>query len=246
MLTLVGLGLSDEKDISLRGVEAIEKADKVFLESYTSPWKGLEGLRDLVEKNVESVERSDLEENADRVLKPAEEEDVAVLIPGDPLVATTHVELLLQAERKNVETEVVHSSSIYSAVAETGLQIYKFGKTTTIPIPQKNYRPRSPYEAIEENKERGLHTLALLDIKDRPMEVGEGLEYLLKLEEEKQNGIINKDMKVVALSVGPEDKSMAYEEVSKLLKRDFPTPAVIIFPGKLHEKEEEALEVLAD
>jgi hypothetical protein len=36
MLTLIGLGLGDVKDITLNGLEAIKNADKVFLEAYTS------------------------------------------------------------------------------------------------------------------------------------------------------------------------------------------------------------------
>lgn len=246
MLTLVGLGLRDEKDISLRGIETIEKADEVFLESYTSPWKGIEGLKEMVEKEVEVVKRSDLEENFDRILNLAGEKRVVVLIPGDPLVATTHVELLLQTKKKKIETEVVHSSSIYSAIAETGLQIYKFGKTTTVPIPEENYRPESPYEAIKENKERGLHTLALLDIKDRPMEVSEALNYLIELEGERDKGVIDEKEKVVALNISPSDKKIVYRRIDKLLDEDFPTPAVLIFPEKLHDKEKEALEIIAD
>ncbi len=246
MLKLVGLGLTDEKDMSLRGLEEVEKADRVFLEDYTSQWKGEEGLKDKLDKDVDKVKRSELEEDSDRILDIATKEDVVVLIPGDPLVATTHVELLIQAKERGIETRIVHSSSIYSAVGETGLQIYKFGKTTTIPIPQKNYRPESPYEAIKENKDRGLHTLALLDIKDRPMEVSEALQYLLEIEEEKQEEVISKDIRVVAFNVGKEGKNMAYGKVSDLLDKDFPTPAVLIFPGDLHEKEEEALEVFSE
>ena len=36
MLTLVGLGLHDELDITLRGLQAMERADTVFVEAYTS------------------------------------------------------------------------------------------------------------------------------------------------------------------------------------------------------------------
>ncbi len=245
MLTLIGLGLIDEKDISIRGLEALEQSDEAFLEIYTSPWKGRRGLADYTDIDIETVSRSDLEENVDRILDLAEKKDIAVLIPGDPLVATTHVELLIQAKRRGIDTSIVHSSSIYSAVAETGLQIYKFGKTTTIPTPQKNYRPESPYEAIAENKAMGLHTLALLDIKEDAMKVKEGLEYLLELEERKGDGIIDKDEKVVAFSIGKGKKSIAYRRLGEMLEMDFPTPAVVVFPGKLHEKEEEALELLS-
>lgn len=246
MLKLIGLGLVDGKDLTVRGMEEAEEADEVYLELYTSHWKGREGLAEALGRDIKEVKRSDLEENSAEILEKAEDEDVAVLVPGDPLVATTHVELLIQAKRKGICTKVVHSSSIYSAVAETGLQIYKFGKTTTIPIPRKNYRPQSPYDVIRENKKRGLHTLTLLDIKDRPMEVPEALEYLLELEGEKQNGAVSEDMEVVAFSVGADGGTMAYERVSKLLEADFPTPAVLVFPGDLHEKEEEALEAFSE
>lgn len=246
MLTLVGLGLVDERDLSLKGLKAIKEADKVFLENYTSQWKGREGLENLTNKKIERVERSDLEEEMERILDLSEDKDVSVLIPGDPLVATTHVELLLQAKKRGIETKIVHSSSIYSAIAETGLQIYKFGKTTTLPIPQKNYRPGSPYQVIKENKERGLHTMALLDIKDRPMEVSEALEYLLEMEEEKQSGVISEDTKAVAFNIDEEGTNMTYKKVSELLETDFPTPAVLILPSELHEKEEEALEAFSE
>jgi diphthine synthase len=36
MLYLIGLGLGDEKDITIKGLEAVKNADLVFLESYTS------------------------------------------------------------------------------------------------------------------------------------------------------------------------------------------------------------------
>lgn len=36
MLYLVGLGLADEKDITVRGLEVVKSASKVYLEAYTS------------------------------------------------------------------------------------------------------------------------------------------------------------------------------------------------------------------
>lgn len=36
MLYIIGLGLGDEKDITLRGLEAVQKCQKVFIEAYTS------------------------------------------------------------------------------------------------------------------------------------------------------------------------------------------------------------------
>lgn len=36
MLYLVGLGLADEKDITVRGLEIVKKAERVYLEAYTA------------------------------------------------------------------------------------------------------------------------------------------------------------------------------------------------------------------
>ena len=36
MLYLVGLGLADEKDITVKGLEIVRKAERVYLEAYTS------------------------------------------------------------------------------------------------------------------------------------------------------------------------------------------------------------------
>lgn len=36
MLYIIGLGLGDEKDITLRGLEAVKKGQKLYIESYTS------------------------------------------------------------------------------------------------------------------------------------------------------------------------------------------------------------------
>lgn len=36
VLTLVGLGLNDERDVSIRGLEAIRAADILYLENYTA------------------------------------------------------------------------------------------------------------------------------------------------------------------------------------------------------------------
>lgn len=36
MLYLVGLGLADETDITIKGLEVVRKAERVYLEAYTS------------------------------------------------------------------------------------------------------------------------------------------------------------------------------------------------------------------
>ncbi len=241
MLCLIGLGLYDEKDMTLRGLEAAKSCDSLYAELYTSGWSGLENLRVKMDKEIKEVKRSDLEENQEKILEEAKSKNVGILIPGDPLVATTHTDLLVEAKKKGIKTRVVHAPSIYSAVGETGLFIYKFGKTTTIPYPEEGYEPESPYDAIKENKERGLHTLCLLDVKGRLMAPKEGLLYLLRIEEKRKENVVKMEDKAVVF-VARERGAVICKNIGKLIERDFPTPAVLIIPGTLHSMEKEALE----
>ncbi|MDH5532308.1 MAG: diphthine synthase, partial [Candidatus Bathyarchaeota archaeon] len=61
-LLFVGLGLYDERDVSLRGLEEIREADAVFAELYTSLMPGLsiQKLEELVGKRVSVVSRRGL------------------------------------------------------------------------------------------------------------------------------------------------------------------------------------------
>jgi len=63
-LIFVGLGLNDEKGISLRGLEATRTADSVFIELYTSllPDFSLQRLEDLVSKKNYFGFKTNLEE----------------------------------------------------------------------------------------------------------------------------------------------------------------------------------------
>ena len=36
MLHIIGLGLADERDISVKGLEIVKKAERVYLEAYTA------------------------------------------------------------------------------------------------------------------------------------------------------------------------------------------------------------------
>jgi len=247
-LYLIGLGLNDEKDISLKAVENLKKCDTVYVEFYTNKWHGdLKTLEKIIGKKIEALPREKVE--SEMLVEKAKEKTVALLIPGDPLSATTHLELIETAKLENIEVKIIHSSSIYTAVAESGLQLYKFGRATTLCYPEKGFAPESPYEAITENQKLGLHTLVLLDVKpDRNMTINEGLELLLKLEEKKLASAITLSSKIIACcQLGGKAQTMIYDTVENLLKKD-PTavPACILVPGKLNFKEEEFLEFLSD
>lgn len=255
-LTFVGLGLHDEKGLTLKGLEAAKKADVIFAELYTSlmPGLSLRRLEELIGKPIRLVSRAMLEEqDAKPIMTEAERgRDVVLLVPGDPMVATTHVAVRLRAERSGVKTRVIHAPSIISAVVGlTGLQAYKFGRTTTITYPEGGLLSEAPYRAVVENKARGLHTICLLDTKTeerRFMTVREGLEIMLELEERLGKGAVRPDSLAVGIArAGSDALVVRAGSVEELLDYDFgPPPHTLVFPGQLHFMEAEALKALAD
>lgn len=232
MLYLISIGLWDEKDLSLRGLETAKACDRVYAEFYTVNINTTASeLSKLIGKKVTELKRKDLENDSKRIIKEAKNKDIALLVGGDALTATTHISLIGDASKQKVPYKVIHGSSVLTAVGETGLQLYKFGKVTTL---SKDF-PKSCHDAIMLNKEVGLHSLVLLDIG---MTVLEGIKTLMKK--------LNPDAKAVAACHLGGKTIIRYgtlKELSKLneLKK---TPAVIIIPGKMHFLEEEYLDAL--
>jgi diphthine synthase len=238
MLYLIGLGLHDEKDISLRAVEVAKKC-ACYCELYTNKWYGsLDNLSKIIGKKVQLLERYDVEDDLQLLLNTAKQSDVALFVPGDPLAATTHIDIVLQARKLSIEVMVIHNASIFSSIGESGLQLYKFGKTATIPFTKQLEAVR---DAIKLNKQAELHTLLLLDLdaaKDRYMEVSEALELLLA------SKLVSDNDKIVIMSkLGSTEPKISYGEAFKLSKKPFSIPSVIILPGKLHFLERDFLEL---
>jgi len=248
VLYFIGLGLYDEKDISLKGIEALKKVDDIYAEFYTADLFGttLSAIEDMISKEIRVLTREEVEE-FNIPLNAAMKKDVAFLAAGDPLIATTHTDMMIEVQNLNIETIVIHSSSILSAAPGlAGLQAYKFGKVTTIPFPEENYFPHSPYLAIKANKGLNAHTLVLLDIRadeDRYMTANEGLEYLLRIENERKENIVTKNSLTVAIARAGSDKPVVRADIVKnLIKEDFGGPLhCLIIPGDLHFMEAEYL-----
>ncbi|MFH1447596.1 MAG: diphthine synthase [Candidatus Micrarchaeota archaeon] len=245
MLVLVGIGIWDEKDVSLRGLEELKTCDIVFAEQYTH--RGNEGsikrLGKLIGKEIVVLDREEVE-GEKRILDEAEDKKAALIVGGDPMISTTHISLVLAARKRGIKTQVIHASSIFTAaVGETGMQIYKFGKTVTLPFWRENYKPTTTYDVIEENKKRGLHTMVFLDISEEMMVAREALEFLLRIENEKKKGVVGESEKVVVLSrVGSAEQSISFGAIGALKEKELGKPPfIIIVPGKLHFLEEEAL-----
>lgn len=252
-IVFVGLGLHDEMGISLRGLAEVKTADNVFIELYTNlmPDFSKENLEKISSKELQIVSREELEERSGKlILEMAETGKVVLLVPGDPLVATTHVALRIHAKKLGIRTRVIHGASILSAVIGlSGLHNYKFGKSVTIPLPSEN-PSETPYKVIAQNKKQGLHTLCLLDVKveeNRYMKICEGLESLLKVEEKRKEKIVVIDTLVVGIArAGSNDPTVKAGFLEDLLDYDFGGPPhSIVFPGELHFMEAEALIVLA-
>lgn len=169
VLYLVGLGLADEKDITLRGLEAIRSSKRVYLEAYTSilMLPDNKALEELYGRPILMAHRETVELEADDILADASgDSNVSFCVVGDPLSATTHTDLVLRARKAGVQVRVIHNASIMTALASSGLQAYNFGQTVSVPF-WGNWKPDSWLPRIEENMQHGMHTLVLGDIKVR-------------------------------------------------------------------------------
>lgn len=253
MLVFIGLGLHDERDITLRGLEEARSCDFLFAELYTSHLAGadVEEISRLIGKEIELLSREDIEERGEELLlRRARDRKVGLLVAGDPLISTTHVSLRLEAKKRGIETRVIHNASIYSAAASiSGLQNYKFGRSATVAMPERGFFPETPYEVIKENLERGLHTLLFLDIKiegdkRKLMTANDAMKTLLEIEKKRaQKAFTEETLCVVLGNVGSLDYTMRAGKVKELIAMDFGvTPHALIVPGKLHFMEEEYLE----
>lgn len=206
------------------------------------------------------------------MLHTAKSEDVAFLVVGDPLGATTHSDLILRAHELGVRTQVIHNASILTAVGCCGLQLYSFGETVSIVMWTENWRPCSYYDKIAANRKRGLHTLCLLDIKmkekslenlikgreiyepPRFMTVSEAASQLLDIMDlKKQEGVpeeelaYNKETICIGLArIGTETQQIACSSLKDMSSHDLGGPLhSLVIPGKLHPMEFEMLKLFA-
>jgi diphthine synthase len=250
-LTFIGLGLNDEKDISLKSLDEIKKCDKVFAEFYTAKLVGstIDEIEKTIGKKINVLDRKGTEKG-DIIIESAKNQKVVFLTAGDSMTATTHVDIRLRAIKLGIKTEVIHGSSIITAIPSLlGLQNYKFGRTTTLAYPKGDYFPTSPYEIIVDNLKMGLHTLVLLDIQEennRYMTANEAIEYLLKMEREKGGNLLSNGIICVVARAGSKSPIVRAGSPKDLLKIDFGPPLhSLVVPGRLHFMEIEALEILA-
>lgn len=234
MLYLIGLGLN-EKGISQEGIEIAKRCKKIYLENYTVDFPySLENLSDVLKKKIVSLNREQVE-SLD-FLEYANKSDVALLVYGSPLTATTHITIINEAKKENIKCRIIYSGSVFDAVAETGLQLYKFGKIASMPKWQKSFEPDSFLEIIKENKSIKSHSLILIDIG---LELKDALKQLRKSFE---NHNVKLGKLVLCSFLGNRKSSIFYDFAENLEEKEIRKPYCLIIPGKLHFLEKEILE----
>jgi diphthine methyl ester synthase len=264
VLYMVGLGLGNEDDITVKGLKIVKNADKVFLEAYTSVLGvDRERLEEVYGKSIVVASRDLVEQQAEEMmLVPALTQNIALLVVGDPVCATTHTDLWLRAKEMGVQVQVIHNASIMGAAGACGLQLYNFGQTVSIPFFEENWRPISFYPKIKYNRNGGMHTLCLLDIKvkepdfsammrgrteylpPRFMTVNAAAEQLLEAEETHKEGVYNgsRTLCVGLARMGQDTQCIRVGTLNELRDFDFGSPLhSLIVCGDLHELELEVL-----
>ena len=186
----------------------------------------------------------------------------------DPFGATTHTDLILRAKERGIKYQIVHNASIMNAVGCCGLQLYHFGETVSIPFWTDTWMPDSFYDKIKANREHGLHTLCLLDIKVKEptlesltrkkkefmppkfMSVNEAADQLIKIIEKKRSDgdqllAFDESSLFVGLSrVGSESQKIIACSLAEMRNCELGLPlhSLILPSNKMHELEEEYLQ----
>lgn len=235
MLYLIGLGLN-ANGISKEGLEIVKRCKRVYLESYTVNFPySLGELSESIGKKIEPADREKVESL--ELVDEAEKMDVALLIYGSPLTATTHISLIQEAKRLGIKYRIIYGASILDAIAETGLQLYKFGKIASMPAWKKSYEPDSFMKVVQENLSMKAHSLILCDID---LEFQEAVK---QLEKSAKNYEIPLKKLVICQALGTKHRKILYRDFEEVKEYSgIKSPYSIIIPSKLHFLEKEVLE----
>ncbi|EDO45089.1 predicted protein [Nematostella vectensis] len=270
MLYLIGLGLGDAKDITVKGLEVVKKAKKVFLEAYTSILGvNKEELEKLYGRDVILADRDLVEQQSEIILENAKTEDIAFLVVGDPFGATTHTDLVIRARQENIPYKVFHNASIMNAIGCCGLQLYNYGEAVSICFWTESWKPDSFYDKIAANRKRGLHSLCLLDIKvkeqsvenlmrgrkvyepPRYMSVSTAVQQLLEIPKLRnlspQESAYTEDTVAVGLArIGSDTQQIICGPMKSLVDYDLGGPLhSLVIPGEMHFLEKDMLKEFA-
>ncbi|MFH1326900.1 MAG: diphthine synthase [archaeon] len=236
MLYIIGLGLNID-GISKYGLEIVKRCKRVYLENYTVDFPYTAGeLQDVLEKKIILADREKVESL--ELIDEAKKMDIALLVYGSPLTATTHITLIQEAKASKIKCKVIYAASVFDAVAETGLQLYKFGKITSMPKWTKSFTPDSFMKTIQENMSMKAHSLILIDIG---LDLDKAIEQL-KIAAKKHKIPLKKLL--VCSNIGTKYREIIYRDIEELEDAKIRKPYCIIIPSKLHFVELETLSFL--
>lgn len=251
MLYFIGLGPGGFDYITLKGLKKLKEVDVIYLDSYTSivPKQLVSDIENILDKKVIEVNRRKLENEGYEILVEAKEKEVAILVPGDPMIATTHRQLRIEAKKLGVETRVIYGVSILTAaISAVGLHVYKFGASATIPLNVNECTSNYPYMITAENIKRGLHTLLYLEATPKDfVDIRKAIQYLLTFEEIYKKKVLTEDRILVGIArLTYEDEIIMAGNIHKILQYNFGGPPhLLIITGKLHFTELDCLRLFA-
>jgi diphthine synthase len=249
-LFFIGIGLGGLRGCTIETLDILARMDKIFIERYTNFIP--EEIPPLLSHiKITPLNREDIENNDQLFLDRIKGKSAAILIPGDPFIATTHNSLRIAAIKKEINCRTIHNSSILTVAASaSGLSAYRFGRTVTCPFPENT--SEFPYEIIKLNNQIGAHTLVLLDINTNTnsfLSVDKAISILLELEERKRQTVFTKNSLVIGLAqIGTKNEFILPGNVADVKTPDWrdigPPQAIIVCSEPLHFSEEESLETL--
>lgn len=237
MFHLIGLGLN-ENSLTAEALKSIKKCNKIYLEGYTVkfPYK-ISTLERIIKRKIISLNREQVESL--QFLKEAKKQDIALLVYGSPLFATTHITILEECKKQKIPYKTVFNASVFDALGETGLQLYKFGKIPSMPLWKDNYTSNSFIDYLLENKKTNSHSLLLID------PYFDFLQALGQFETACRNKIDIEKL-IVCSQLGTKNKKIFYGTIQKLkhknISEKIKEPFCFVIPRKLHFVEEEFLE----
>ncbi len=229
----------DLDSISCGGKNILKKCDKIYLEGYTVNFPySYNDLERFLEIDFEILDRNIVED--EDFLKDAKNKNIALLVYGDALSATTHTQLILACKKGNIDYKIFHNSSIFITIAQSGLQLYKFGKTASMPLWTKSYEPTSFLDYYLENKKIGAHTLLLIDIG---MDIYDAVKQLEIACNEKGCEV----GKIIVISnAGLRQQKIFYDNLSKIKEIEIEKPYCLILPAEMHFLEQDFLEKIRE
>ena len=259
-LWLIGLGPGDLEHMTERAKSVARGCEKRYLEGYTAVLPAeqealLEGIigpwAKLMRPSVEKPEK---------LLEEARGASIALLVVGDPMQATTHIDLEARCAERGVGFDIVPGMSATSlAVSLSGLQSYRFGRQVTLPFSYGDYLATSPLEMIDANYVGGLHSLVLLDLDPtgmgfdppKPMQPEEAVAMLERMcarlvEEQGERESLEtpvRDWDGILLSdIGTERQRVIAGHLSDLSEVEGGWIHTLILPAEMSGNEREAFE----